>query len=228
MTRLAPRTLDLPLLEAGVFAGLAASIGVWAACLPAAADGIGNENAPAWETCALCHGLDGNSAMSKFPKLAGQPASYIAKQLHDFRSGARDNDGGQMEAIVTEINEEQIGQVAEYFSRLQRSAGKGGAETTSKRAEALFVNGDPAANIAACGSCHSHQSGNALSGIGPHLNGQHEDYLAKQLRDFRSGERKNDTTGTMQAIASALSVAEIDELAAYLSGLPPGPPSAAQ
>ena len=41
--------------------------------------------------CATCHGADGNSAIAMNPKLAGQNASYLVKQLNDYKSGARVN-----------------------------------------------------------------------------------------------------------------------------------------
>ncbi len=40
-------------------------------------------------TCAACHGADGNSAAPTFPKLAGQGAKYLLKQMKDIRDGAR-------------------------------------------------------------------------------------------------------------------------------------------
>jgi cytochrome c553 len=54
----------------------------------------------------------------------------------------------------------------------------------------------------------------------PYLTAQHPDYLIKQLRDFREGERGNDSTGIMATIAKALSDAEIDALGTYLASLP--------
>ena len=39
--------------------------------------------------CAQCHGLDGNSVVATYPKLAGHPAAYIAKQINDFIAGTR-------------------------------------------------------------------------------------------------------------------------------------------
>ena len=40
-------------------------------------------------TCTACHGPDGNSTNPQWPKLAGQHAPYMVKQLKDFKSGAR-------------------------------------------------------------------------------------------------------------------------------------------
>ena len=78
---------------------------------------IDKEGMAPWEICGLCHGLDGNSRMAKFPKLAGQKASYIEAQFNAFRHQLRTNDGGQMQAITEEVEPEDIRIIAEYFSR---------------------------------------------------------------------------------------------------------------
>src|SRR6516165_8912626 len=62
------------------------------------ADIIVTEGMQPWDLCATCHSLDGISAMARFPKLAGQRAAYIVKQVRDFRDSRRSNDGGQMQA----------------------------------------------------------------------------------------------------------------------------------
>ena len=184
---------------------------------PAHASGLGYDGPPAQEICSLCHSLDGVSRMSKFPRLAGQKAHYIEKQLADFLAGARSNDGGQMAAIVTEIEPAQFKEAAAYFSSLTPPPpvipedGKGPAPAVVS----LVDDGDPGRDIPACASCHMPESAAA-----PYLTSQHADYIAKQLRDFRSGERANDTTSRMTAIAKALDDREIDALAAYLASMP--------
>lgn len=192
---------------------------------PATADGIGYEDAPPQEICGLCHGLDGVSLMSKFPRLAGQKAGYIEKQLHDFREGRRGNDGGQMAAIVTEITEEQIGQVARYFSSLPPPSpfASNAGDTVSEAAKHLFHHGDEARGIPACASCHL--PGTASETVdapahAPYLTAQHADYIAKQLHDFRDDQRENDGSGKMATIAKALTETEIGSLAAYLASMP--------
>ena len=67
---------------------------------------------PAYETCALCHGLFGVSHTAKFPNLGGQKQDYIEAQVRSFLEGHRTNDGGQMAAIVTELQPEDIPFVA--------------------------------------------------------------------------------------------------------------------
>lgn len=207
----------------GAFAPLAAALILEAAAAPPLrADGIGDENAPPQEICGLCHSMDGVSRMARFPRLAGQNAAYIEKQLNDFREGRRDNDGGQMLAIVTEITPEQVVEVARYFSQLGPPppiADAPAGEITDQMRE-LFYEGDEARGIPACASCHlpemAASAADAVPPDAPHLTAQHPDYIAKQLRDFREGRRQNDVTANMTAIAKALSEAEIDALAVFL------------
>jgi cytochrome c553 len=192
---------------------------------PVHADGIGNEDAPPQETCGLCHGLDEISRMSRFPRLAGQKAAYIEKQIADFRAGRRSNDGGQMVAIITEFSEPQIGEAARYFASLAppEPIDNSDAEKAGALIRRLFYDGDAARGIPACASCHlpGAATPDAKSpDYAPRLTALHPDYIAKQLRDFREGARENDDTGTMAAVAKALSEPEIDALAIYLAALP--------
>jgi len=72
--------------------------------------------------------------------------------------------------------------------------------------------GDAAAGKAkslACQACHIAV---APTGETPHLAGQRETYIAKQLKAFKSGDRKNPF---MTAIAAQLNDADINDLAAY-------------
>jgi cytochrome c553 len=68
-----------------------------------------------------------------------------------------------------------------------------------------------------CAACHG-LDGNSANADYPRLAGQHRDYLAKALRDYKSGARKNPIMGGMTA---ALSKDDIDNVTAYYSGLPP-------
>ncbi len=175
---------------------------------------ISSEGLQPYEVCGLCHGLDGVSAMAKFPKLAGQKAGYIEKQLHDFRAGRRLNDGGQMQAIVTELSPEDIPVVAAWFESQSPppvAVGEGAAEEGA----AVF-------KARGCADCHS--AAPAPGGLlAPHLSAQHPRYLAKQLTDFRDGARENDPDGVMRTVAATLSDADIAALAAYLAATPRAP-----
>nr|WP_319386439.1 cytochrome C [uncultured Roseibium sp.] len=163
-----------------------------------------------WEVCGLCHSLDGNSRMAKFPKLAGQRANYIEKQFRDFHSGDRLNDGGQMETITTEIDFADLQRIAAYFADLPPPSPFEEKDTAGVDAAVLFREGR--GEIPACLSCHD----GGLSAA-PWLEAQHADYIAKQLTDFQTGERTNDPDGIMRAVAAQLSGDDIAALSVFIA-----------
>lgn len=160
--------------------------------------------------------------MAKFPRLAGQRADYLEKQIRDFRTGHRSNDGGQMATAATEINEEQVAEVARYFAsqRPPEPAVVTVEVSVSNRAETLFISGDAQAGIAPCAQCHLSGRAGENGAVAPHLTAQHESYIAKQLRDFRAGDRNNDAGGHMRNVALRLSDGDIAALARYLAARP--------
>jgi cytochrome c553 len=185
------------------------------------ADIIVTDGMQPWETCASCHSLDGISAMARFPKLAGQRPNYIEKQVRDFRDGRRRNDGGQMAAIAGEIDDKDLAKSAAYFAGLPAPPPDASLPTDSeawRRGGALYRDGDAASGIARCSSCHDEAG--SVRPDAPLLKAQHAGYLAKQLRDWRSGDRKNDVSRTMPAIAAKLSDQDISALAAFLASQP--------
>jgi cytochrome c553 len=68
-----------------------------------------------------------------------------------------------------------------------------------------------------CAACHG-QDGNSQSPDYPKLGGQYPDYIAKALRDYKSGARKNPI---MAGFAATLSDKDIDDVAAYFATQPP-------
>lgn len=180
---------------------------------------IDKEGMKPWEICGLCHNLNGISHMAKFPKLAGQKKEYIEKQLYDFKNGKRTNDGGQMEAIVNEISNKEIPEIATYFSSLP-SPKPGTSSLTEeqvKKARNLFESGDSSRQLPACKNCHQKSDKN-FSGA-PEIRTQHPEYISKQLHDFKTRERQNDQQGVMQKIAEKLTDEDINNLAGFLSNL---------
>ena len=185
------------------------------------ADMIVTDGMQPWETCASCHSLDGISVMARFPKLAGQRSAYIEKQVRDFRDGRRKNDGGQMVAIAGEINDRDLARSAAYFAGLPAPPPDVSLLADSadwRRGAALYRHGDATVGIAPCSSCH--EDANSERSGAPLLKSQHAAYLAKQLRDWRSGERGNDLSHTMPAIAAKLSEQDISALATFLASQP--------
>jgi len=166
--------------------------------------------------CATCHGADGNSAIAMNPKLAGQNASYLVKQLNDYKSGARVN--ATMAAMAAGLSNEDIADIAAWYSSQQPTL-QGADPASLELGASLYRGGNEELSIAACSACHSPSGqGNGPAGF-PALGGQHPEYTLLQLKAFRSGERANDNSAMMRTIVERLTDSELEALANYVSGL---------
>jgi cytochrome c553 len=167
--------------------------------------------------CGACHGPDGNSMAPNFPKLAGQGERYLNKQLHDIKSGKRTV--LEMTGLLTNLSDQDLADLSAYFASQKGSVGAADPKLVA-RGEELFRGGKLDQGMPACTGCHSPNGiGNAAAGF-PHLGGQHAQYAAKQLTDFREGNRTNDgDTKIMQTIASKLSNKDIEAVSSYIQGL---------
>lgn len=182
------------------------------------ADMIDTSGMQPWETCAMCHGLDGISRMPKFPRLAGQPERYLVKQLEDFRAKRRQNDDSVMADNAGLLAASEIAVVARHFS--SQAAPEPivpAADTHFPSGAKIFHHGDPARDLPACAGCHVD---GADPGRYPHITAQHPDYIAKQLRDFQTASRTNDPEGVMRSVAAKLSEHEIEAVATYAASRP--------
>lgn len=152
--------------------------------------------------CQGCHGSAGISSSAMWPDLAAQTTAYLESQLKKFKAGERKN--AMMNPMAENLSDGDMQNLAAYFASLPAKAAGGDA--------ALVTQGKPKA--AMCMGCHGEQ----LQGKGQfaRLAGQHPQYLEKQLKAFKSGERK---AGPMNALAQSLSDEDIKALAAYLGTL---------
>lgn len=152
--------------------------------------------------CQGCHGSEGVSAGPMFPNLAGQGRIYLETQLKKFKTGERVSP--TMKSVAEELSEEEIQNLAAYFSSLPGKSSGGDAALAKVGQE----------KAAMCMGCH----GEKFQGNGqfPKLAGQRPQYLIKQLKDFKSGTRK---AGHMNAVAQNLTEDDIKALAAYLGSL---------
>lgn len=166
--------------------------------------------------CAGCHGVDGNSAAPNFPKLAGQDAAYIAKQLADYKSGARKDP--IMSGMAAGLAKKDMEDLGAYFAIQKRTAGTATASAeTLKKGERLYRGGNAKFGVSACMSCHG-PAGTGVPPRFPAVAGQHAAYSQKQLTDFKSGARSNDSE-VMTRIAFRMSEAEIKAVSEYMAGL---------
>lgn len=167
-------------------------------------------------TCMACHGPDGNSPNPIWPKLAEQHPAYLKKQLLDFKSGNRKND--MMAPMAAPLTDEDIDNLSAYFASQSQKGGVAAADKVVV-GEKLYRAGNGATGVAACMACHGPAGAGNPSANFPRVAGQHAAYLEKTLKDFRSGDRNNDTSKMMQGVVARMTDAEIAAVAQYIQGL---------
>lgn len=167
--------------------------------------------------CGSCHGVDGNSSIATNPKLAGQNARYLVKQMQDIKGGAREV--MLMTGILNNVSDQDMADIAAYYESQEPSFGAADPEIV-ELGESIYRTGVASLGVAACTACHSPTgSGNSQAGF-PALTGQHAEYTEAQLKGFRSGARTNDgSTMPMRIVTERLTDKEIAALASYISGL---------
>lgn len=166
--------------------------------------------------CAACHGPDGNSPAPTFPKLAGQHAAYIAKQLAEYKSGARQN--ATMNGMSAALSEQDMADLGAFYAAQSVTIGTA-AEDKAALGETLYRAGNAASGVSACAACHGPAgAGNPMANF-PRLNGQHADYTVLQLKAFRAGQRANDAGAMMRGVAKKMTDEEIEAVSQYIQGL---------
>jgi cytochrome c553 len=166
--------------------------------------------------CQGCHGEDGNSLSTLVPKLAGQNAGYIAKQVHNFQAGLRKH--AIMNDLAVTVNDDDLADIAAYFESRPKMKGEGSDNEVGKK---LFLHGDLSRTVVACINCHG-QNGKGPepnSSMFPVIGGQNKDYLSRQLVNFRKDDRTNSPNSIMNKITRKLTDDELEALAEYISGL---------
>ncbi len=190
-------------------------------------------------SCVACHGDKGNSMAPIFPKLAGQNEKYVAKQLHDFKLHRRKNP--TMEGLAAGLSDDVITDIAAYYAKQKvqltlpepddddddeddeddedNTEAYANPEELIAKGRKIYLYGNLETNVPACTACHARDGmGNALAGF-PVLKNQHATYLTAALKQFREGERSNDTNSMMRMSAKNMSTEEINAVSAYLANL---------
>jgi len=167
-------------------------------------------------TCAGCHGPDGNSVNPEWPKLAGQGAPYLVKQLHNFKDGDRKN--ATMAPMAMGLSDQDMENLAAYFSDQAMSQGAAD-KSLVELGEKIYRGGNAASGVAACIGCHGPNGAGNPAAKFPRLAGQHAKYVENQLHAFKSGERNNDAGKMMRNIAGKMTDKEIQAVASYVQGL---------
>jgi len=167
------------------------------------------------QTCAACHGDKGLS-QTNIPSLAGQSPYAIYKQLHDYRTAARDHP--QMTPVAKQLSPQDLAAVSAYFAAASKEyAAIGGRDLIGDpHIERLAREGDSRRRIPACLSCHVNGVGGPIET--PVIIGQSREYMVQQMNAYATGARKNDVYGRMRDISKKLTSQEREELARYFQG----------
>jgi cytochrome c553 len=169
--------------------------------------------------CAACHGVDGNSTVPNWPKLAGQHEKYMVRQVTLIKSG--DRQVPEMLGIVPGLSDQDIEDLSAYFASQEAVPGVAD-QSQVMLGERIYRAGNAESGVPACMSCHGPAGeGNAPAGY-PALAGQHSMYTSKMLTGFRAGENYGEDDASSQIMngsASELSDEEIEAVASYIQGL---------
>ncbi len=169
--------------------------------------------------CAACHGIDGNSATTIWPKLAGQNAEYLIRQTQMVRDGQRSVP--EMLGIVAALSDQDIVKVSEYFADQAIKPGVADEELVAL-GKSIYQSGLPEQGVPACQACHGPVGyGNPLAQY-PRVSGQHADYTVSRLKRYRDGNTNGDQDAystQMVLVAENLGDHEIEAVSSYLEGL---------
>lgn len=177
--------------------------------------------------CIACHGIDGNSLVPNFPKIAGQNETYLANQLKQFKSGKRADE--IMAGMVATLNNQDIQNLSAYFASQVNKPINVKKNASLAQAEKLYKGGDKDRNITACIACHGIKADGIPSAGFPSLASQYPSYTAKQLKAFRQVSINTQTDGKeahriddnkmMVSVTKDLSNKEINALSEYIATL---------
>jgi cytochrome c553 len=175
---------------------------------------------PATPPCEACHGAHGEGmAAAHVPRLAGQSADYLRKQLDDYADGTRDNP--IMANFAKALSKQQRTRFAARYASMSAPfvSEPGSIDAVAlARGHQLAYQGDETKRVAACNACHG-PDGIGVPYAAPYLAGQSAEYLASALNAFRHGMRKNDAGELMRSVAERLDDADVAAVAGYFAGL---------
>ncbi|HIP76172.1 MAG TPA: cytochrome c4 [Psychromonas hadalis] len=167
-------------------------------------------------TCTACHGVDGNSPSDLYPKIAGQHASYLEKQIKEFKTGVRNDP--IMLGMTAMLSDQDIADLTAYYSQ-QPETQETTAPEIAEPGQKLYMGGDIKRGILACTACHGPRGMGLELAKFPKISSQHPAYIKLQLEKFRTKARNNDTNSMMTDVAAKLTDADIELLAKYISAL---------
>ena len=198
-----------------LIAGVVLGVGLTAMAHGAGDPQAGEQNAA---VCAGCHGQGGaKPVMGVYPKLSGLGEKYLYRQLVAIKSKERNIP--EMTGILDNMSDQDLQDLAAYFDSQEMVVSQADPDLVDQ-GSASYRGGNMATGVPACAGCHNPQgNGNAPAGY-PALGGQNAEYLIKQLKAYRDGDRNNGANAAiMMDVAAKLTDAEIEAVSSYISGL---------
>ncbi|MDR3086406.1 MAG: c-type cytochrome [Azoarcus sp.] len=197
---------------------------------PQAQPVVPKELEPVIGICAACHATNGNAVNDQGvalslnpaqPKLAGQHAEYLYKQMREFKSvdnkpAARNN--GSMNGMITMLPDEQMQAMANYLAAQKLEPASSTDTGSTAEGQMIWRAGIAAKGVPACTACHG-PTGKGMPAQYPALAGQFPEYLDAQIKAFRDGVRANDPAKMMRDIALKMTDAEIKAVSGYAANL---------
>ena len=175
----------------------------------------------AGQVCAACHAADGNSVAATNPKIAGQFAEYLQKQLGDFKAqpGKKPaRESAIMTPMAANLSDDDIQSLAAYYAGQKLRPASAADKDLAALGQKIWRGGIAASNVPACGGCHG-PAGAGIPAQYPRLAGQFAEYVAAQLKGFKDNVRSNDANGIMRGVAARMTEREIQAVAQYAAGL---------
>ena len=159
--------------------------------------------------CKGCHGEVGVSFSPNIPKLAGQYAEYIQRQIYNFQEGTR-RDPNMTEISANLTDRRNLADISAYFASQNLMQGM---PVNNDQGEKIYIE-------KGCMNCHGEigKGKPAYNALFPVVGGQHKEYLVKQMKDFRTGARDTDISGVMGLLTNQMTDSEIESVAEFLSG----------
>jgi cytochrome c553 len=172
------------------------------------------------QTCAACHGADGNSTAPANPKLAAQHADYLYKQLVNFvpKQGAKEAERANaiMAGFAATLSDDDRRHIAAWYASQPLKPSAARNKDLVELGQKIYRSGIPEKQVPACAGCHG-PAGAGIPAQYPRLQGQWAEYTESQLSQFRGGQRKN--SAQMTTISARMSDREIKAVADYIAGL---------
>ncbi len=179
----------------------------------------------AQQNCAACHGLDGNSAISNYPRLAGMNLAYLAKYTTRIQKGERTSGlTNVMKPMVQNLSEQDIIDVAAYYEKQIPKTNEANPKANLQLGKQIYRAGLPENRIPPCMACHSPNGAGTPAGRtgkdgtagSPRLAGQHAAYTVTQLKAYKNKERDS---SKMQDITQRMTNEQMEAVANYIQGL---------